>query len=790
MGRGRSFRPFASRGRRVVPAILLVFALFSVISIVLSIRATTRSRNQAAVVEVAARQRTLAERYVNQILLRQDGAPANPGRTAMLLHRSARALLDGGTAPAVPGDDDATQLPATDDTLVRRQLRQERRLASDLTRDGAAVLAGRSLGDAALTGGERLKVQDPILRLRILAALTSNVSLNAARTLARDADQNINGLITTQITLGVAGLLASLGLGFALIAATRRQTAHFRSLVSASTDLVLVFGEARCRYASESVTRLLGHRESQLLGDGFLRSVHAEDSARVREICAQGVPAEIIFRVRDRFGEWRHLEAHVTDLRGDRHVRGVVLNARDITERVRLEAELTRQAFHDGLTELPNRALFRDRLDQALARSARAGDVLAVLVLDLDGFKQVNDSLGHDAGDQLLREATQRFSEITRASDTLARLGGDEFALLLDGSQKQQAQRLAKRLLERLSEPMMIAGHELAIGASIGIALHSGGEGDAEQLIRNADVAMYAAKEAGGGRYELYHHDMARKLGEMLGLENELRLGVQRGELSVHYQPEVALDSTRIVGVEALLRWNSPSLGQVSPSRFIPVAESSGLIFALGELVLREACAQTARWREQGLLPDGFVTWVNVSGKQLSGGGVSELVRRELRANGLSPASLGLEVTETALVDRLAGEGARNELQELHELGVRIAIDDFGTGFSSLAQLRHFPVDLLKVDRSFVQGIEHDAKDAAIAANVVSLAHALGVKAIAEGIESDGQLSELKAVGCDLAQGYLFARPAPAEQVTGMLAGDAAELRQTPVESPAPRSHS
>jgi diguanylate cyclase (GGDEF)-like protein/PAS domain S-box-containing protein len=776
MRRSKAFAPFASRGRRATAAILLVFALFSMLSVALSIRATSRSQNKAAVVEVAARQRTLAERYVNEVLLARTGVRADPARIAALLDRSARVLLDGGTAPAVVGDDDETTLSAASDPLVRKQLHQERRLASDLTRTGNALLAGRPVRDVHLTADERLRISDPITRLRILAALTSNVSLNVARTIATQADENINGLITTQIVLGIAGLLISLGLGFALIAAARRQTTHFRSLVTASTDLVLVFGGGGCRYASQSVTKMVGHPDSELLGDGCLRFVHSDDLPQVREAFTHGVPRELGFRVRNRFGEWRHLDAHVTDLRNDRHVRGVVLNARDNTERVRLEEELTRQAFHDGLTGLPNRALFRDRLDQAVARSLRSNDVLAVLLLDLDGFKQVNDSLGHDAGDELLRLVAERLAEITRPSDTLARIGGDEFALLLDGSKQAQAVNLTRRLLDRLAAPLTIANHELSVGASVGIAIHSGGEGDSEELIRNADVAMYAAKEAGRGRYEVFHYDMARQFGEMLGLEHELRLGLQRGEFEVHYQLEVDLDSTRIVGVEALLRWNSPTLGSVPPGRFIPVAEATGLIFPLGEFVLGEACAQTAKWRDQGLLGDPFVTWVNVSGVQLSAGGVSDLVHRSLAAAGLSATSLGLEVTETAIVEGVPGDRARAELQELHDEGVRIAIDDFGTGFSSLGQLRHFPIDMLKVDRSFVQGVEHDAKDAAITANLVSLAHALGVTAIAEGIESDGQLSELRAVGCDLAQGYLFARPASADQVTGMLAGAAAEL--------------
>jgi diguanylate cyclase (GGDEF)-like protein/PAS domain S-box-containing protein len=781
--RGETFNPFAARGRRVTVAILVIFGLFSALSLALLIRSTNRSRNQASVVEVAARQRTLAERYVNEVLLARQGIRVDPEQTGEILKRSAAALLDGGTAPGVPGDSDRSTLSAADGRLARDQLQQEGRLANDLTATGSALLAGRPMGSVPLTAHEHLSTSDPIERLRTLAALTSNVSLNAARTIATETDENVNGLVRTQVLLGVVGLLIAVGLGFALVATTRRQTAHFQSLVTDSSDLVTVFGKDGVRYASKSVATMFGKPERELLGGAFMEQVHPDDLAAVREACNHGSPRELEFRLRNHFGEWRHLDARVNDLRGDRYVRGVVLNARDTTERVRLEQELTRQAFHDGLTGLPNRALFRDRLDQALARSARSSDVLSVLLLDLDGFKQVNDSLGHDAGDDLLRRVAGRLSEITRPSDTLARIGGDEFALLLDGSKQAQAVNLTRRLLERISEPLTIASHELAVGASVGIAVHTGGEGEGEELMRNADVAMYAAKEAGRGQYEVFHYDMARGFGEMLGLEHELRQALQRKEMTVHYQPEVALDSTRIVGVEALLRWNSTKLGSIPPDRFIPVAETTGLIFELGEFVLHEACAQTAKWQKAGLLPDGFVTWVNVSGKQLSAGGVSELVQRELRINGVPASSIGLEVTETAVVEGVSGDLARAELMELHELGVGIAIDDFGTGFSSLGQLRHFPVDMLKVDRSFVQGVEHDAKDAAITANLVSLAHAMGVLAVAEGIETDGQLAELREVGCDRAQGYLFARPVDPEQVTGMLAGDAAELREPGVEA-------
>jgi diguanylate cyclase (GGDEF)-like protein/PAS domain S-box-containing protein len=775
MGRRQAFRPFATRGRRTIAGILATFALFSTLTVTVSIWATSGSQHRASVLEVAARQRTLAERYVQEILLARAGAQADPAHTGRLLARSADALLNGGVAPAVDGDDDETMLPRAHGATVRAQLRQQRRLVRDLTATGAAVLAGRPVTAVRLTADERLSERDPVERLRVLAALTSNVSLNAARTIGAEDDRSITRLIVIEVVLGAVGLLTSLLLAFGLIAATRRQTAHFRSLVTSSTDLVLVFGDGGCRYASESVANMLGHPEEDLLGEGFARFVHEDDRPSVTAASAHGEPHEVVFRVANEFREWRHLEAHVTDLRSDRQIRGIVLNARDITERLRLEQELTRQAFHDGLTGLPNRALFRDRLDQSLARSERSQDGLAVLMLDLDGFKQVNDSLGHDAGDQLLQEVARRFGGVTRPADTLARFGGDEFALLLEGTNEPQAVAAARRLVRNLSEPIRLAGHELALGASVGIAMHTGGSTESEELIRHADLAMYAAKEAGRGRCEVFRYDMARELGELLGLEHELRLGLQRGEFSLHYQPEIALDTGTIVGVEALLRWRSPTRGAVPPVEFIPIAEATGLIVPLGEFVLHEACAQTARWVHGGALPEGFVTWVNLSGKQLSAGGVSTLVRESLEAASLPPGYLGLEVTETALVhEGHVGERARNELRELHSLGVRIAVDDFGTGFSSLGQLRSFPVDMIKVDRSFVQGIEHDAKDAAITANLVSLAHALGLLAIAEGIESDGQLTSLRELGCDLAQGFLFARPAPPAEIDRLLAAGSA----------------
>ncbi|MDX6621978.1 MAG: hypothetical protein QOK36_4364 [Gaiellales bacterium] len=768
------FRPFASRGRGTISAIIVMFALFSLLSVGLSIRETSRARHRATVVEIAGRQRTLAERYVREAMLVHSGARADPALTARLLRLSATTLIDGGRAPAVNGDDDETALPGATG-LARRQLQQERRLVNDLTATGGAWLAGRPLEGVPLTAKENIAVTNPTRRLAVLAALTSNVSLDAARTIARGAESGISALIVMQVVLGFAGLVAALLLALALTAATRRQAAHFRSLVTASTDLVLVAGEGGCRYVSQSLVDMVGRDSSELLEEGFTRCVHADDRALFAAACANGEPSEVVFRIRNRLGEWRHVEAHLSDMRGEPHVRGIVLNGRDISERVVLEEELTRQAFHDGLTGLANRALFRDRLDQALVRSTRSREPLALLLVDLDGFKQINDSFGHDVGDQLLQQVAARFTDVTRPSDTVARFGGDEFAVLVEGGTETHAVALADRLLARLSRPATVGDRTLAFGASIGIVLHAGRESTGrEELIRRADIAMYAAKNSGRGRYEVFRGEMAREFGETLGLEYELRLGLQRNEFRLHYQPEIEVVGGAIVGAEALLRWTSPTRGVVSPGEFIPAAEATGMIVQLGELALREACDQTARWEREGLLPERFVTWVNLSGTQLSAGGMDELVRRTLSDTGLRASRLGLEVTETAIVQGgPSGERARAELQSLHEDGVSIAIDDFGTGFSSLAQLRRFPIDMIKVDRSFVQGAEHDPRDAAITANVVSLAHALGLVAMAEGIESETQLASLRELGCDLAQGFLFARAVSPDDLALLLGGAA-----------------
>jgi diguanylate cyclase (GGDEF)-like protein/PAS domain S-box-containing protein len=653
--------------------------------------------------------------------------------------------------------------------VLRGQLAQDGRLANDLVAAGRQLLTDRAAG-THFTANERISTTDPVLRLRVLAALTANVALNASRTVANDSDRNVAALEEMQAALALLSALVAAAVGWALMLTTRRRTAHFRSLVTHSTDLVVVYARGRIVYASDPVMKVLGYDAGEVRAS-LADFVHVDDRAMFEEACTTARPNEMVFRVRARNGEWRHLDAHVTDLRDDRYIRGVVVNARDVTERVHLEDELTHQAFHDTLTGLANRALFRDRLEQAIARAARKREPFAVLLFDLDGFKQVNDSLGHTAGDQLLRESAQRLAAVTRPVDTLARLGGDEFALLLEGTEEPGAVHVAQRVLEQLAAPVTLEQRSLALSASMGIVVHQGADGDAEELMRHADVAMYAAKAAGRRRYEVFRHEMAHGLAELVGLEHDMRVGLQRGEFSVHYQPTVNIQTGVVTGAEALLRWQSPTRGPVGPDRFIPIAESTGLIHELGEYVLRESTRQVAEWEARDLVPDTFAVWVNVSGQQLTVGGLCDSVGGALRAAGISPRRLGLEITENAIVDDgPAGDRAREELNALHDLGVPIALDDFGTGFSSLAHLHRLPIDVIKVDRSFVTDVERDAKNAAITGNLASLAKSLGLVSVAEGIETESQLTKVRELGCDVAQGFLLARPAPGPAVTQYLA--------------------
>ena len=470
----------------------------------------------------------------------------------------------------------------------------------------------------------------------------------------------------------------------------------------------------------------------------------------------------------------RYFQRFSTPHRIDGAVRGRVWSIRDVTEQHRLETELSHQAFHDSLTTLANQALFRNRVDHALARASRQKPTLAVLFLDLDGFKRVNDSLGHKVGDDLLVAVAERLQGALRTADTAARLGGDEFAVLLeDLTTEDEAVRTAERLAGTLQRPFRLAGRELVVRASIGIAFSVHGM-DSDQLLRNADLAMYSAKRQRKGGYEIYVAGMHATAVERLEMEEELRRGVGRDELVVLYQPIVAAATGRLSAVEALVRWDHPTRGRLAPDSFIGLAEETGLIQEVGRYVLGVACRQARAWQLAHPEAAELGVSVNVSPRQLYHDDIVSEVEEALAASGLAARHLTLELTETAMMEDTST--AMDRLRELKALGVRLAIDDFGTGYSSLSYLERFPVDVLKIDRSFVSSIGTPGGEASLASAIISLARSLHLDAVAEGVETGEQASFLASLGCDFSQGFYFSRPVAAEVVARLLSEPKAEL--------------
>jgi diguanylate cyclase (GGDEF)-like protein/PAS domain S-box-containing protein len=618
---------------------------------------------------------------------------------------------------------------------------------------------------------------DPVLNLELRQGSHSESVLSLVVAGAAAAGED------TRYAMRTLAHQVALALGSAeLTEEVHRQAseAHFSTLVQNSTDLITVLSaDNRIIYQSPSIERVLGYTAEEVIGKPIEELLHPDEQGRLLRRLNDGAGAtareevvECLLRHQD--GSLRQFEMSHNDLLDDSTVGGIVLNGRDVSERKAFEDQLAHQAFHDPVTHLANRALFNERVRHAVARTLREGIGMAVLFVDLDDFKTVNDSLGHAAGDRVLLEVAQRISASIRAADTAARFGGDEFAVLLeDVLDLQAAAETAERILDELSRPLELEHNTLSVRASLGISVaEPGAATDADELIRNADAAMYIAKADGKGGYRIFEPAMHERVVARLELRADLQRAIEREEFELHYQPLVRLEDGVVTGVEALLRWRHPQRGLIPPDQFIPFAEESGLIVPIGRWVLREGCRQAKAFRDQTTAATLPTMGINLSVKQLFHNDIIIDVTEALFEANLEPEALTLEITESVMMTDT--DLAITKLQELHDLGVKLAMDDFGTGYSSLSYLSLFPLDILKMDRSLLAAGASPVTSG-LASAVLGLGETFDLEVVAEGIEYPEQSVTLRDLGCETGQGFYFARPMEPERLIGFLEEHAAD---------------
>ena len=535
------------------------------------------------------------------------------------------------------------------------------------------------------------------------------------------------------------------------------------SLVSLSSDWIWEQdADLRFTYLSEGLMHATGVDPASLIGQrrqlNNVTDLPAEVVADHEQRLAERLPfRDLVYCIESRSGRSAYINVSGEPIfEADGQFKGYRGVGRDVTHQRLAEQQVLKLARYDALTGLPNRNMFIDELERTLARSRRTGDSFALFFIDLDRFKNINDSLGHGAGDRLLQVMATRLRELLRDSDLVARLGGDEFVVLLEGgTEPTSLAGVARKALAAIAEPVLIDDRSFQVTGSVGISLYPQDGSDAATLLKNADAAMYLAKDNGKNNFQFYTPHLAAQSAQQFALESDLRAALQRDELQLHYQPKVRLADGSIIGMEALLRWLHPQRGLLAPGAFITLAEDSGLILPIGQWVLGAACRQIRAWRDAGLHVPRCA--INLSARQFVTDTLIEDVMRALARHGLEAGALEVEITESVLM--ADPQRANRTLLGLHELGVRIAIDDFGTGYSSLAYLKRFPAQTLKIDRSFVSGLPDDRDDAAITQAVIAMAHSLGLEVVAEGVETQAQLDHLRGLGCDEAQGYLIGRP-------------------------------
>jgi diguanylate cyclase (GGDEF)-like protein/PAS domain S-box-containing protein len=547
---------------------------------------------------------------------------------------------------------------------------------------------------------------------------------------------------------------------------------RFRTIVEKSwSGVVLLDGDLRFSFAGSSTQHLIGYQDRELLGRSLFDFVHARDLDGARAVMSSVLSSpnheasgELRFLHKD--GHYVWLEGFGQNMLHEPSVGAIVLNYRDVSQRKQTEKQLEYRAHYDSLTGLPNRLLFRDRLVNSLAAAHRNRVGVAVMYLDVDHFKLVNDGLGHSFGDLLLADIARRLYDSLRASDTISRIGGDEFGILLpEVTNAEAVAGVARKILESLAKPFAVDGHELFVTASIGISCYPNDGDDAEELLKCADAAMYRAKELGRNQAQLFTASMNERYVRRLALEQHLHHAIEREQLELWYQPVYDRARRRIVSLEALLRWRDPTRGLVQPSDFIGLAEETGMIIPIGEWVIRTACRQLREWHDQGL--ETIRLAVNISAVQLQQRDLVDIVSSALEECGIAPHRLELEITESAAMQNF--ELTMKVLRELRALGVGIAVDDFGTGQSSLTYLKHFPIDTVKIDKEFLRDVTFDETAAAIVSYVINLAHTLQLNVVAEGVETEEQYTFLRHYACDQMQGYLFSEPLPAAEILPFL---------------------
>ena len=549
---------------------------------------------------------------------------------------------------------------------------------------------------------------------------------------------------------------------------------EFTALLNHSSDVMMVLDEKGViQVVRGAVDRVLGREPEELIKHPLVTFVHSNDrellEAKLAQLIHNNDPLiSFTFRILERTGNWRSLEAVASNLLSLPSVKGIILNTRDVTERTELEDQLRHQAFHDPLTGLANRALLRDRLEHAIARNLRANHPIKLVLIDLDDFKTVNDSLGHAAGDELLRVVAERLLECLRSADTAARLGGDEFAVLLeDGGNDTTTDGIVRRLMRGIERPISLGDSRLVVRASVGVATAEVGA-SAEDILRRADVAMYQAKSRGKGQIASFDVSMEHLATERLRLHAELTRALERDEFFLHYQPIVEMATGALVGVEALVRWQHPERGLIPPLEFIPAAEETGMIVGLSRYVFAEAFAQAHAWHQAHPGHAGLAMSVNVSARHLQTEGFMHDIEAALDRTGLNPHTLILELTEGALLADL--HYAINRLTAIRETGIRVALDDFGTGYSSLGYLRDLPVDIIKIDRSFIIDLGVKPEQTELVRAIQTMGRSLRLETVAEGVEDEHQVELLRSLNVERAQGYFYSRPVTAETISSLLA--------------------